>query len=124
MTPLVRVEITDEPLGLKGYFVIDRLKSGLCAGGIRMTSGVSLPQLEQLAHLMTLKFSLVGVSLGGAKAGIVASPGTADDMARLLSRAAELLEPYLRSCYLAGEVLGAPATSAGCISTSASTRPN
>jgi glutamate dehydrogenase (NAD(P)+) len=113
MTPLERVEITDEALGLKGYLVIDRLNSGLCAGGIRMTSGVSLAQLEQLAHLMTLKFSLVGVHLGGAKAGIVASPGSADDIARLLNRAAELLEPYLRSCYLAGEDLGTRAGDIG-----------
>jgi glutamate dehydrogenase (NAD(P)+) len=99
------VELTDQDLDLRAFLVVDRLGSGLCAGGLRFAPSVSAAGLELLARLMTLKFGAMGVPLGGAKAGIVGTRGADRDEA-VLRRTAELLEPFLRSWYLIGEDLG------------------
>lgn len=105
MAPTIRLEFSDNSLDLKGYLVVDRTIDGLCAGGLRMATDVSMLQLETLARLMTLKFGAMGVRIGGAKSAIVASR-TSDGADSLIRRTAELLEPFLRSWYLVGEDLG------------------
>src|SRR3989454_1060256 len=102
---LARVELHDEDLGLTVYLAVDRLSDGWCAGGLRFAPSVTPAQLERLARLMTLKFGALGVRIGGAKAGIVGTPQGQPALAMLL-RAAELLEPFLRSWYMMGEDLG------------------
>jgi glutamate dehydrogenase (NAD(P)+) len=97
-------ELSDEALGLRGHLVIDRVAGGLCMGGLRVSPGVSVDTLTRLARLMSLKFGVLGVRIGGAKAGIVAGREPGDGA--LLRRAAELLEPHLRAGYLMGEDLG------------------
>src|SRR2546428_399546 len=81
------------------------LSDGGCAGGLRFAPSVTPAQLERLARLMTLKFGALGVRIGGAKAGIVGTPQGQPGVGMLL-RAAELLEPFLRSWYMMGEDLG------------------
>lgn len=114
MTPTMRIEFNDDALNLKGYLVIDQTAEGLCAGGLRMAPDVSVAQLEHLARLMTLKFGVMGVKIGGAKAAIVAGRTGADADA-LIRRTAELLEPFLRSCYLMGEDLGTRGSDVGAM---------
>jgi glutamate dehydrogenase (NAD(P)+) len=106
MGPMARIEFADDRIGLKAFVVVDRLGSGLCAGGLRFTSEVSTGQLEPLASLMTLKFGIAGVRVGGAKAGIAAARKFEESEKVLLRRTGELLEPFLRSYYLLGEDLG------------------
>jgi glutamate dehydrogenase (NAD(P)+) len=85
--------------------VIDRVVDGLCAGGLRFAPDVSPECLRRLAGLMTLKFAVMGLRIGGAKAGIVGRRGGRSDHPLLL-RAGELLKPHLEAGYLMGEDLG------------------
>ncbi|MFE3170596.1 Glu/Leu/Phe/Val dehydrogenase dimerization domain-containing protein [Amycolatopsis sp. NPDC059090] len=81
---------------LAGESVID----GLCLGGIRVASGISEATLTTLARLMSLKFAVAGIPLGGAKSAVVVRPGFSRKVA--IERAARALEPFLRSQYLVG----------------------
>ncbi|MGW4809813.1 Glu/Leu/Phe/Val dehydrogenase dimerization domain-containing protein [Kitasatospora sp. NPDC004272] len=56
---------------LTGWVVVDSLVDGLAMGGTRMTPGVTEEEVAGLARDMTEKFTLAGLRIGGAKAGIV-----------------------------------------------------
>jgi glutamate dehydrogenase (NAD(P)+) len=60
---------------LKGWVVVDSLVDSLAMGGTRMTADVTEEEVRGLARGMTHKLTLVGLRVGGAKAGIV-SDGT------------------------------------------------
>jgi glutamate dehydrogenase/leucine dehydrogenase len=94
--------------GTEAYLVVDSLRSGFAAGGIRMTPDVTPDEVRRLARTMTYKFSAVGVPIGGAKAGIVADPGSPERGAHLRAFA-RLMEPFLRELYVAGEDMGTTA---------------
>lgn len=64
----------------EGYRVQHNMTLGPGKGGIRYHQDVSLSEVAALATLMTMKCSLVGLPLGGAKGGIRVNP-------TLLSRA-------------------------------------
>jgi glutamate dehydrogenase (NAD(P)+) len=64
----------------EGYRVQHNMTLGPGKGGIRYHQDVSLSEVAALATLMTMKCSLVGLPLGGAKGGIRVNPN-------LLSRA-------------------------------------
>lgn len=106
--PLYEIVMYDPNTGTKALLVIDTVNNGLTAGGIRMTPTVSLEEIRRLARAMTHKFSLVGVPLGGAKAGIVADPASPDKEAHLRAFA-RLAEPFLKELYIAGEDMGTTA---------------
>ena len=98
-------QLIDERIGLTVHLVIDRIVEGLCAGGLRFAPDVSVERLGRLARLMTLKFAVMGLGIGGAKAGIAGRRrGTGIDP--LLLRAGELLRPHLEAGFLMGEDLG------------------
>nr|WP_284711071.1 Glu/Leu/Phe/Val dehydrogenase dimerization domain-containing protein [Brevibacterium sp. XM4083] len=63
---------------MNGWVVVDSLVDSLAMGGTRMTPDVSLSEVAALARVMTSKLHLVGLPIGGAKAGIV-SDGTDRD---------------------------------------------
>src|SRR6516164_4129619 len=64
--------------GLRGLIVVDNTACGPAIGGVRMAADVSLGEVLRLARAMTLKNAAAGLPHGGAKAGIVADPKTAD----------------------------------------------
>ncbi len=57
--------------GLHAFVVIDSVIGGRSMGGTRMTAGVTVEEVADLARKMTLKLALAGIPIGGAKAGIV-----------------------------------------------------
>lgn len=63
-------DISNPRLGFSAYLVIDSTIRGKCAGGIRMTSEITLNEIAALAKNMTLKYGFLGIPLGGAKIGI------------------------------------------------------
>ena len=90
--------IVDEKLGLLGYIVIDSAINGHSCGGLKMLPDVSIPELQGLARVMTLKFSFLGMSEGGAKAGIVADPSMPhEEKLALLRTFAEIASPLLKT---------------------------
>lgn len=64
------IDIKDERIGLEGYLVIDSEVNGSTTGGIRMLPNITLGEIKDLARVMTLKQSFIGIPKGGARAGI------------------------------------------------------
>jgi len=90
--------VTDKKLGLLGYIVIDSAINGHSCGGLKMLPDVSIPELQGLARVMTLKFSFLGMSEGGAKAGIIADPSMPhEEKLALLRTFAENASPLLKT---------------------------
>jgi len=83
--PDERIELTlgpqlrDGRIHLYRAFVVRHSTAlGPAKGGIRMTPGVTLDDVNGLAMEMTWKCALIGVPFGGGKSGIVADPETLD----------------------------------------------
>ncbi|SEQ18970.1 Glu/Leu/Phe/Val dehydrogenase dimerization domain-containing protein [Streptomyces radiopugnans] len=71
---------------IKGWVVVDTLYNGLAMGGTRMTAGVTEEEVADLARDMTQKFTLAGLPIGGAKAGIVSEGGDREQTFRTFGR--------------------------------------
>ncbi|MFB4425383.1 Glu/Leu/Phe/Val dehydrogenase dimerization domain-containing protein [Streptomyces sp. QL37] len=71
---------------IKGWVVVDSLVDGLAMGGTRMTPGVTEAEVAGLARDMTVKFTLAGLRIGGAKAGIVADGSDRETTFRTFGR--------------------------------------
>lgn len=65
--------------GLRGWVIIDSLVEGWAMGGTRMTATVTEDEVRGLARGMSEKLTLVGLPVGGAKAGIVADGGNREE---------------------------------------------
>lgn len=64
----------DPRVPMRAVVVIDTLRFGMTAGGVRMLPDVSLAEMVRLARAMSCKFALLDLPVGGAKAGIWADP--------------------------------------------------
>jgi glutamate dehydrogenase (NAD(P)+) len=81
-----------------GWLVIDSTIHGRSHGGLRISPNVSREELCMLAHRMTLKFGFLGISSGGAKAGIVGDPeAPAEIREEMLKRFAEKISPIVKT---------------------------
>ncbi len=80
--PALTVHLNGSGGAVKGWVVVDTLVDGLAMGGTRMTTGVSEEEVAGLARDMTEKFTLAGLRIGGAKAGIVADGTNSGGAAR------------------------------------------
>lgn len=72
---------------LTGWVVVDSLVDGWAMGGTRMTTGVTEDEVRGLARGMTEKLTLVGLPVGGAKAGIVSTVGDRVETLKAFGRA-------------------------------------
>lgn len=73
-SPLLVVNYTDPQENIKGYLVINDLKDGLAAGGMRIQKGLKVETLMELANNMTFKQRAAGIDVGGAKSGLDMDP--------------------------------------------------
>lgn len=60
---------------LHAVVVIDTMLGGPSGGGVRMAPDLTLGEVARLARAMTYKYALLGLPIGGAKAGIWLDPG-------------------------------------------------
>ncbi|HUG82367.1 MAG TPA: Glu/Leu/Phe/Val dehydrogenase dimerization domain-containing protein [Bryobacterales bacterium] len=89
-------EIRDEALGLHGYLVIGSRINGLTCGGLRIHDDVSIQELKDLAKVMELKQTFLGMPRGGARAGIRAPADLPEHRKQaLINRFAELAKDEL-----------------------------
>ncbi|MEV8378736.1 Glu/Leu/Phe/Val dehydrogenase dimerization domain-containing protein [Kribbella sp. NPDC056861] len=84
--PAFTVHLNGSGGQLKGWVVVDSLYDGLGMGGTRMTPGVTEAEVAGLARDMTEKFTLAGLPIGGAKAGIVADGADRETTFRTFGR--------------------------------------
>ncbi len=94
-------EVTDDAGKPFGWLAVDSAVGGRSYGGVRLTPNVSPAELRRLAYRMTLKFGFLGLSGGGAKAGIVGNPeAPPQERQAALRRFMVALSPFIRSgCY-------------------------
>ena len=88
-----------EQLGAElGFVVIDSSIEGRARGGLRLVPGVTELELRAAARAMTLKYGLLGLPQGGAKAGVHGDPDAPlpERRERLLAFARSI-EPLLRA---------------------------
>ncbi len=85
-SPLLSTAVRDHARSLTGWVVVDSLVDGMAMGGTRMTSTVTEQEVCDLAAAMTVKLALVGLRIGGAKAGIVSVPEHREDVLRAFGR--------------------------------------
>ncbi|HSO93398.1 MAG TPA: Glu/Leu/Phe/Val dehydrogenase dimerization domain-containing protein [Candidatus Dormibacteraeota bacterium] len=104
-SPYLVTEWADEVSGARAWFVIDRLVSGMCSGGIRMRKGLVLQEVVDLARTMSHKMAVLEIPYGGAKAGIDWDPGAPDAQA-VLQRFIGAIRPYVAERYATGADLG------------------
>lgn len=106
----------DTGAGLLGFIAIDSIVDGRARGGLRLVAGLSEDEMRDAARAMTLKYGLLGLPQGGAKAGVIGDPDAPPDERRLrLETFARTAEPLLRErCYIPDADLG---TDAGDIRT-------
>jgi len=107
MSTLIEVH-TEGVVPVTGYLALDTLVSGAAHGGLRIAADVTADRLVQAARTMTLKYGWVGLPVGGAKAGLLVSPGTSDlDRSLMLRGFGQAIRPYLKSgMYVPGEDMG------------------
>jgi len=104
-SPYLVTQWNDEPTGARAWFVIDRLVSGMCSGGIRMRKGLVLQEVVDLARTMSHKMAVLEIPYGGAKAGIDWDPRAPDAQA-VLQRFVGAIRPYVAERYATGADLG------------------
>ena len=90
-----RAEKGGEPFG---WVVVDSAVGGRSCGGLRMLPDVSEEELRLLARAMTLKFGLLGLPQGGAKAGVRFDPEAPEqERAARLEQFGRAIRPLLCS---------------------------
>ena len=94
--------------GVEAFVVIDSHLGGGGTGGIRMHESVTLDEVADLAHEMTLKFAWLNIPRGGAKSGIAYKGGKSNDIRkRLLEEFGKSVSDLLQSReYVPGADLG------------------
>ncbi|QQQ78733.1 Glu/Leu/Phe/Val dehydrogenase [Saccharothrix sp. 6-C] len=84
--PAFVVHLNGDNGGLKGWVVVDSLVGGWAMGGTRLTETVTETEVRGLARAMTDKLTLVGLPVGGAKAGIVAPEAGKEEVLKTYGR--------------------------------------
>lgn len=84
--PVLSTRITVPSESLTAWVVVDSLVDATAMGGTRMTESVTEQEVRELARAMSVKLGLVGLPIGGAKAGIRAVPQRREQVLRAFGR--------------------------------------
>lgn len=99
--PEVVFEWKDPYTDAEGWVVINSLRGGAAGGGTRMRKGLDKDEVESLAKVMEIKFTVSGPAIGGAKSGINFDP--ADPRKHdVLERWYQAVTPLLKNYYGTG----------------------
>lgn len=99
--PILVIDYLDPLEGFSGWFVRHSMNHRMCAGGMRVQSGLTRQHMEAMARNMAMKMQIAGLRVDGAKCGIdydPTAPGKHAAMARFLAA----LKPYVECCYSMG----------------------
>lgn len=84
---------------LRGYLAIDATVNGRSYGGVSMVRELSPDTIARVARTKTLKYGLLGLPVGGAKAGICADPYnmSVEGKRKTLQEFGAAIKPYLKT---------------------------
>jgi glutamate dehydrogenase/leucine dehydrogenase len=83
------IELSSVP----GFVVFDMPGAATSAGGTRLAPDVSVAEVALLAQAMTYKYGVLGVQVGGAKAGVRGDPADPVGKAALMTRFCAEIRP-------------------------------
>lgn len=99
--PEIIFEWHDEETEAEGWVVINSLRNGAAGGGTRMRKGLNRHEVESLAKVMEIKFTVSGPPIGGAKSGINFDPSDPRKN-EVLKRWYKVVTPLLKYYYGTG----------------------
>lgn len=99
--PEIVFEWHDSETDAEGWVVINSLRNGAAGGGTRMRKGLDRHEVESLAKVMEIKFTVSGPPIGGAKSGINFDPSD-PRKAEVLRRWYKAVIPMLKKYYGTG----------------------
>lgn len=94
-------EWNDAETDAQGWIVINSLRGGAAGGGTRMRLGLDRAEVESLAKVMEIKFTVSGPSIGGAKSGINFDPNDPRKEG-VMKRWFKAVSPLLKNYYGTG----------------------
>lgn len=99
-------QMYDPASGMRAVIVIDTTAFGVAAGGIRMLPDITTEEIIQLARVMTYKFAVLDMPVGGAKSGIFADPSS-PDRDGIIAAYGRHIAPFLKQLmYVPGADMG------------------
>jgi len=106
MGPELVIHLYDPTTQMKGVVVVDTTALGPTAGGIRMLPDITTKEIARLARVMTYKFAICNVPVGGGKAGIWYDP-TAPNRDKIIRAFGRALKPIMKEMlYFPGGDMG------------------
>lgn len=99
--PEIVFEWSDPYTDATGWVVINSLRGGAAGGGTRMRKGLDRSEVESLAKVMEIKFTVSGPGIGGAKSGINFDPSD-PRKEEVLNRWFQAVTPLLKNYYGTG----------------------
>ena len=99
--PEIVFEWNDPITEAEGWVVINSLRGGAAGGGTRMRKGLDRHEVESLAKIMEIKFTVSGPAIGGAKSGINFDPNDPRKN-EVLDRWFQYVTPLLKNYYGTG----------------------
>jgi len=101
------LHVYDPTAGMKAVVVVDTTLYGRAGGGTRMLPDITTEEITWLARAMTYKYAILGLPVGGAKAGIWADPSIQGPLREVIFRAlGRALKPLLEAGIGVGADLG------------------
>lgn len=99
--PQIVFEWSDTETEAQGWVVINSLRGGAAGGGTRMRMGLDRCEVESLAKVMEIKFTVSGPAIGGAKSGINFDPNDPRKEG-VMQRWFKAVSPLLKNYYGTG----------------------
>ena len=99
--PQIVFEWNDTETDAQGWVVINSLRGGAAGGGTRMRLGLDKSEVESLAKVMEIKFTVSGPTIGGAKSGINFDPNDPRKN-EVMKRWFKAVSPLLKNYYGTG----------------------
>ncbi len=100
-SPEIIFKWKDSLTDAEGWVVINSLRNGAAGGGTRMRLGLDEREVETLAKIMEIKFTVSGPAIGGAKSGINFDPHD-PRKEEVLERWFQTVSPLLKRYYGTG----------------------
>lgn len=106
-----RIQLLHDPsTRLHAVVVVDTIRDAPSGGGTRLAPDLTIAEIARLARAMTLKYALLSMPVGGAKAGILldpSDPGRADVVRAFV----EAIRPLVQSgAFVPGPDMGTTAS--------------